>query len=126
MADEVTDAQIAAAWPERWQRANDPNLGNRSKARQQLRKAWRLSQEFASFKTANPKANCGNCQYLAITPHTKKMHCELDSDFHGYQLVQDETSVCTRHARKWRVMPERPLTPPPRENRAAEPRIFNT
>ena len=87
MADPQTDAAIAAKWPEAWAKANNPNLRNRSKARQQIRQRYRLSLEFAAFKQANPQAQCGNCKHFERMPHDTRMHCSIESDFYGYQIA---------------------------------------
>ena len=90
----ATDAAIAEHWPAQWAKANNPVLRNRSKARNNLRRQWRLAQEHQAFVAANPEAKCGNCAHCS-TQHYKKPYCELDSDFHGYQLVELQ-DVCTR------------------------------
>lgn len=94
--DRELDAIIAAAWPERWGKANTGRL--QSKRRNQLRKAWRCHLELEALKAANPHAKCANCRHCADVPHTAhrpKKHCELDSDFYGYLLVKPN-HVCTR------------------------------
>ena len=98
MADPQTDAKIAAMWPKQWARANDSSLRNRSKARQQIRQRFALANKHSAFVAANPEARCGNCEHQSFTHHTQKARCDLDSDFHGDQLVSLQ-DVCTR----WRA-----------------------
>lgn len=81
------DSTIAAAWPERWAKANDGRPGA-SKRRNKLRGYWRLHHAFETFKVANPNARCGNCDSFKPIPHNNKMHCEAESDFYGYQTVK--------------------------------------
>lgn len=91
---EEEDAAIAKAWPDRWARANS-NRPGASKRRNNLRKAWHASEALKQFRVANPNARCGNCAHMGLTPISDKPHCENDSDFYGYQLV-DLDNVCVR------------------------------
>ena len=93
MSDPVTDAAIAAKWPERWAKANNPSLPYRSKARQQLRKRYAVALEHKAFVASNPEARCSSCDHGE--PYRDDLSCQLDSDFHGYQIVHPEY-VCTR------------------------------
>lgn len=97
--DPIIDAAIAKLWPAAWARANDPRLRNRSKARQQIRKRYRDHVAYVEFRKSFPTAACKNCANRS-EPHLMpgKLACDLDSDFHGYQLVDSE-NVCTR----WRA-----------------------
>lgn len=92
------DAAIAAAWPDRWARANNPALPNRSKARNNLRKRWREFVAHQEFVAANPTAACRNCAHCGAIPHSANARnfCELDSDYYGYSVIDDLGSVCTR------------------------------
>ena len=101
MTDEAKalDEAIAAAWPDRWARANAPRTGA-SKRRNNLRKAWKAHLTYQAFVAANPNARCGNCTHMKRVPHRTAAHrdanhCELDSDFYGYQITSPE-SVCAR------------------------------
>lgn len=91
MSDPATDAAIAKLWPDRWAKANDPTKRNRSKARQQLRKAYANALAFDAFVAANPNARCGNCKHFEKVPHDSKglWHCSIESDFHGYAITYD-------------------------------------
>lgn len=89
------DAAIAATWPARWAKANDPTRRNRSKARNNLRKAYAHKVEHDRFVASNPSAACANCAHKWQPPHTIVLACQLDSDFHGYQTVSP-IHVCTR------------------------------
>lgn len=93
------DEAIEAAWPDRWAKANDPRP-NASKRRNNLRKHWRNHVALTDFKATHPDARCGNCSHMGRVPHRTAAHrdanfCELDSDFHGYQITSPD-SVCTR------------------------------
>jgi hypothetical protein len=92
------DAAIAARWPGKWAHANDPKLRSRSKARNNLRKAYRAAVELDAFVAANPNANCGNCDNRLVnpTPGLTGLFCALGSDFHGYQRT-DATRVCAKY-----------------------------
>lgn len=98
MADPATDAAIATRWPERWAKANNPALRNRSKARQQIRKAYAFALEFDAFVAAHPNAKCGNCQHFEPIPHSNKgqFHCSIESDFYGYVIAKAD-GVCIKH-----------------------------
>lgn len=91
------DALIAARWPDRWARANDPRLRNRSKARNNLRKCFRAAVAHDAFKAANPDARCSNCEHANAnpTPGLSGLFCLLDSDFEGYQGTNPD-NVCAR------------------------------
>jgi hypothetical protein len=91
------DAAIAERFPSEWARANDGSLRGRSKARNNLRKRYRYVVELEAFKAANPDARCGNCAHGDLNPSVgiKGLSCELDSDFHGYAMV-DPANVCAR------------------------------
>lgn len=104
--DEI-HAHIAALWPARWAKANDPALTKRGKARKRLRDAYIGMQQLAVFKAAHPTARCGNCAKFKRMPLDSKgrSHCEADSDFHGYTIA-DRNGICTR----WSGAP---LPPPP-------------
>lgn len=90
------DAKIAALWPDKWAKANDPRLARRAKARNHLRSAYAAHVKFADFKARHPNASCGNCVNFKRLPHdTKGRHmCEADSDFHGYTIVE-RNGLCT-------------------------------
>lgn len=91
------DAAIAAAWPERWSKANDSRPGA-SKRRNKLRSQWRRAVAFEAFKAANPTAQCGNCNSFKPMPLDSRMHCEAESDFYGYQIATSD-GLCV----KWRA-----------------------
>jgi hypothetical protein len=94
--DIATDTQIAQFYPAEWARANDPRLSNRSKARNNLRRRYRLVQEHMAFVAANPEARCSGCAHSNLNPSSiKGLVCDLNSDFHGYQMVSPD-DVCTR------------------------------
>lgn len=87
------DAKIAKAWPNRWAKANDPNLRGRSKARQQLRRAWRRKLEFEAFKAANPDMSCFNCQHREKNPTTMPefdWHCAMGQDGPWYSPITED------------------------------------
>ena len=93
------DGAIAEAWPERWRKANDARPWA-SKRRNNLRRAWKVYRAHQAFVAANPAARCGDCQHMKRVPYRTSAdrdanYCELDSDFHGYQIT-DPASVCTR------------------------------
>jgi hypothetical protein len=92
------DAAIAAAWPDRWAKANADRPGA-SKRRNNLRKVWRAHLSHSAFVAANPDARCGNCANFKQMLFSEKHYCELDSDFHGYAITQAD-GVCIRHDRK--------------------------
>ena len=95
---EETDAAIAIKLPAEWARANDPKLRNRSKARNNLRKRYSEILKYEQFVTANPDAKCIECEHCKPFPSdAERLHCELDSDFYGYQQVAPDY-VCTRFA----------------------------
>jgi hypothetical protein len=94
---ENVDHEIAAAWPDKWARANNPALRSRSKARNNLRKSWRGHKEWLAFKAANPTAACANCRYNTPMPNDGRSTCDVGSDFHGYSMIRDVSSVCTEH-----------------------------
>lgn len=96
MAEPAIDAAIAAAWPEKWAKANADRPGA-SKRRNNLRKSWAASQELAAFKAAHPHASCGNCDNHA-THFSQGDYCLLESDFHGLAVIRDISDVCARHA----------------------------
>lgn len=101
----VTDQAVAERFPREWARANDPSLRNRSKARNNLRRRYRLAVEHEAFVAANPLATCAACANSTLNPGmVKGLACDLDSDFHGYQMV-DPAHVCTRFRP---CAPERP------------------
>lgn len=87
MVDPTTDADIARDWPERWARANDPSLRGRSKARNNLRKAYRGWRALAEFMQANPTASCLTCKNRVKMPLDDRYYCAEDSDFHGYSVL---------------------------------------
>lgn len=91
------DDAIAARFPREWARANDPNRRNGSKARNNLRRRYRLTIAHDEFVAANPSANCGNCAHSKCAPGLgiQGLACLLDSDFHGYQIVKSG-DVCVR------------------------------
>lgn len=93
-APELLDADIAAAWPARWAKANASRPGA-SKRRNNLRRQWRLHRELTAFVAANPTAGCANCAHYRPVPHDARKCCDLDSDFHGYMMTPPE-HVCTR------------------------------
>lgn len=92
MADPQTDAAIAELWPEAWARANDPNLRNRSKARQQIRQRYKFHLAMEAFQKAKPHARCGVCEHYEPVPHSSsgKFHCSLGSDFYGYSIAKPD------------------------------------
>lgn len=100
MSDPATDAAIAERWPDRWAKANDPAKRNRSKARQQIRKAYADALAYDAFVLANPTARCGNCEHFEKVPHDTKgqWHCSIESDFHGYAIAKAD-GICT----KWKA-----------------------
>lgn len=95
-ADGYSDGDIARDWPDRWERANNPTLRGRSKARNNLRKAYRGWRAQIDFMRANPTASCLNCQHRKQMPLDTRFHCELDSDFHGYAVLASN-NPCVRH-----------------------------
>lgn len=93
----MSDEAIAKAWPDRWAIANDPARRNRSKARNNLRRLWKHHVELEQFKSANPDARCANCEHRSVNQMVLSgtATCDLDSDFQGYQRV-DDAAVCAR------------------------------
>lgn len=99
MSDPATDLAIAAAWPGRWAKANDPSLPGRSKARQKLRQRYAQALKREAFIEANPHARCSSCAHSGGRQFTDALVCELDSDFHGYSVTPPDY-VCTRWSAK--------------------------
>jgi len=86
MADVFTDHRIATRWPDKWAACRN------SKARNNLRKRFRIENELAQLREAG--ASCGNCSSYQRNPTIKKFICEAGSDFHGYQLASAD-GLCT-------------------------------
>ena len=99
MSDPATDAQIAASWPDRWARANDPSLRNRSKARNNLRKAFAYALRVDAIREANPDARCATCKHYEQMPHGERKHCSIERDFHGYLMTAPD-SLCDKFSER--------------------------
>jgi len=91
---EQADARIAAAWPDRWAKANDPRPGA-SKRRNRVRRHWQLHCALEKFKKDNPTARCGTCANYQMMPLDDRRHCEVESDFYGYLMTKPD-SVCMK------------------------------
>lgn len=95
------DEAIAIRFPLEWARANDPAKRGRSKARNNLRRRYRAIVELETFVSGNPSASCVSCVHSTSdpTPGIRGLTCDLDSDFHGYQMVRAD-HVCARWGRQ--------------------------
>lgn len=87
------DALAAKYFPREW--ASVATALGKSKQRTKLRQRAEAAQKIEALAAAG--CNCGNCGSFSVT-HAwgdSRTYCGMDSDFHGYALVQPN-ELCSR------------------------------
>ena len=81
------NARAAAMFPADWARMESLTGKKRSRLRALLRNR---ADYMAGLEMLPEEASCLTCEHRGQYPTDKRMVCDLDSDFHGYQIVQPD------------------------------------